>query len=68
MRNHAISNELLNHDYTYRKLQNEHEVVEKKIETLRASPSVDGTTLTHLKRLKLRLRDEMSTIERLRLH
>ncbi|MBI1362809.1 MAG: DUF465 domain-containing protein [Proteobacteria bacterium] len=68
MRNHAISTELLNHDYTYRKLQTEHEVIEKKLETLRASPSLDPTTVTQLKRIKLRLRDEMAAIERRKLH
>jgi hypothetical protein len=64
MRNHAISTQLLDQNYTYRKLHVEHEVLEKKIETLRASPSLDPTRLTQLKRTKLRLRDEMAAIER----
>lgn len=68
MRNHVISKDLLDSDYQYRRLHDEHEKIEERINRMRASPATDTTSLYELKRLKLKVRDQMSTLEKMRPH
>ncbi|MFT7433414.1 MAG: hypothetical protein ACI9TY_001046 [Alphaproteobacteria bacterium] len=60
--NHAINDELLRGNGRYRKLHDQHLELKSEIHEAKASPSVDVTKITLLKRKKLRLADEMFTL------
>ncbi len=62
--NHSIIQNLMNTDYQYRKLSTEHQRIENKIEDEKLHPGRATGTVAQLKKLKLRIRDEMTMIER----
>lgn len=62
--NHVQFNNLLLTDYNYRKLSQQHEQIEHNIEVERLHPGRAKGTIAELKKLKLRIRDEMTMIER----
>lgn len=68
MINHAVSKELLEKNYLYRRLQDQHQKLESEIANLRQTPSSDHTRLHALKRQKLHLRDQMHQLEKGRVH
>jgi len=45
-------------------LSAKHRVLEKKIEKARLHPSVDDLEIAHLKREKLKLKDEMNRLQK----
>lgn len=65
--NHQQINNLVNTDYNYRKLKTQHKQVEQDIEEEKLHPGRTVGTVAQLKKLKLRIRDEMTMIERARL-
>lgn len=68
MINHAVSKELLERNYHYRRLQSLHEQLEHQIEALRQTPTADAGQLYALKRQKLHLRDQMHQLAGARVH
>ena len=58
MINHTICKEMLEKNYLYRRLQDQHEKLEHEIEVLRHKPSADTTHLYALKRQKLHLKNQ----------
>lgn len=65
--NHKQIQDLINTDYNYRKLSVQHKKVEQDIAEQRLHPGREVGTVARLKKLKLRIRDEMTMIERARL-
>ncbi len=63
--NHEFSHKLLDENYTYKKLFEEHEGIENIIAELRVHPSVDRSELVELKKMKLRVVDQMMAIQSL---
>lgn len=62
--NHAIQLELLENDYTYKKLYVQHKDLEKEIDVEASHTAVDVQKLKFLKRKKLFVVDQMTQIER----
>lgn len=62
--NHAVLPELLEENYSYRRLCDEHEKLEQQLSQLRQHPIVDAERVSTLKKMKLRVVDRMSLIER----
>lgn len=63
MINHPVRKDLLEKDYTYRRLHGQHQDIEHKIDGLEKHPSADAAYLKALKLQKLRLKDSMHKIE-----
>lgn len=63
MINHPVRNDLLEKDYTYRRLHGLHRKLEHQIGDLEKHPSADTSQLKALKLQKLRLKDSMQQIE-----
>lgn len=66
--NHQISMELLQTDYQYRKLEKEHEHVERLLTKMKSAFVFDDMEVKRLKQQKLSLRDQMHKIVQERLH
>ena len=64
MINHNVRKDMLERNYQYRRLQDQHEKLENEIEVLRQKPTADSTRLYALKRQKLHLRDQMHKLSR----
>lgn len=62
--NHAIRMELLEEDYTYKKLHDQHQTLEHEIHNEAAHSAVDVHKLKFLKKKKLFVVDQMTHIER----
>lgn len=62
--NHAVQAELLENDYKYKRLFVQHETLEDQIERENALPAVDTSKLRSLKKKKLFVVDQMTTIEK----
>lgn len=60
--NHAINEELLNENYQYKRLHDQHLEIKTEIYRARSAPLVDVAKLKFLKRKKLRLADEMFSL------
>ena len=63
MINHQIHQDLLEKDYTYRRLHGEHQKIEHEIDLLEKHPAFDNSYLKMLKLQKLKLKDNMHKIE-----
>jgi hypothetical protein len=61
--NHAVNEELLENDYQYKKLHQAHLETKQEIKQEILHPAIDLSKVTFLKRKKLRLADEMLSIE-----
>lgn len=61
--NHEISRDLLQRDYTYRKLSEACDLLDRELVELEHRPYQDSDQLARLKRQKLYLRDHMTYIE-----
>jgi uncharacterized protein YdcH (DUF465 family) len=66
--NHNISMDLLQSDYHYRKLEKEHEHVERVLTKMKQAFVFDDIEVRRLKQQKLSLRDKMHHIAKERLH
>lgn len=62
--NHAISKQLMEQDYTYRRLCEEHDDIETMLDELQMHPSTDRSEMIQLKKMKLKVADRMAKIER----
>lgn len=65
--NHSVNNNLLDQDYTYRKLHTEHDRIEEEIQALERRPQTEEQ-LRALKRKKLAIRDQMQELEKKKFH
>ena len=61
--NHAVNEELLKNNYQYKKLHDMHAQTKQEIKQEALHPATDISRITHLKRKKLRLADEMNSLE-----
>ncbi len=61
--NHEIRRDLLQRDYTYRKLSEACDLLDRELVELEQRPYQDTDQLARLKRQKLYLRDHMAYIE-----
>ena len=61
--NHDYSNQLVNDDYNYRKLFEEHQRIEGLIHELEVIPAMNDAELKGLKKIKLSVVDQMTRIE-----
>lgn len=61
--NHAVNEELLENNYQYKKLHEEHSAAERALKEESLRPAVDTSKIAQLKRRKLQLADKMKSID-----
>jgi uncharacterized protein YdcH (DUF465 family) len=61
--NHEYSAELLAKDYDYQKLFSAHSALEERLDALVSHPSAPREEVARLKKLKLKMVDQMQAIE-----
>lgn len=61
--NHAVNEELLENNYQYKKLHDEHTATKKALKEESLRPALDVFKIAQLKRRKLQLADKMKSID-----
>lgn len=61
--NHAVNEQLLENNYQYKKLFDQHSAIKAELKKASSSLSIDPMRIAQLKRKKLSLADQMLSIE-----
>lgn len=61
--NHPVAEAVVNQDYLFNKLKEEHDSLDMRIEDMRTQPSSDSLQLVMLKKRKLAIADKMERIQ-----